>query len=49
MTQADNASSGDLVRACGFVSLIAVLVTACGAEEPAEPEEVVTYNIDSRR
>ncbi len=49
MTQADNASRGTVVRVCGLLMLAAVLITACGTEEPAEPAETITYNVDSSR
>ena len=49
MTHADNASHGAPMRVCGLLSLAAILITACGSEEPAEPLDVVTYNVDSNR
>ena len=49
MIQTDNASYGALKRVCGLLPLAAILVTACGTEEPAEPAEIVTYNVDSSR
>lgn len=49
MKQTDKASKGALIRFCGLLSLATILVTACGKEEPAEPEETVTYNVDSSR
>jgi len=49
MKQTDKASKGALIRVCGLLSLATILVTACGKEQPAEPEETVTYNVDSSR
>ena len=49
MTQTGIASHGARKRVCGLLSLAAILITACGADEPAEPTETVTYNIDSSR
>ena len=49
MTQASNASHGTLMRVGGLLSLAAILITACGIEEPAEPVETVTYNVDASR
>ena len=49
MTQTDNADYGALMRVCGLLSLAAILITACGTEEPAEPAEIVTYNVDTSR
>jgi len=48
MTRADNASYGVLSRVFGLLSL-AAFFAACGAEEPAEPAEANTYNVDSSR
>ncbi len=49
MTQTDNARYGALLRACGLLPLAAVLIAACGTEEPVEPAETVTYNVDASR
>jgi poly(3-hydroxybutyrate) depolymerase len=49
MKQSDKASKGALIRFCGLLSLATILVTACGKEQPAAPEETVTYNVDSSR
>ena len=49
MMQADNTSYGALIRVCGLLPLAAILITACGSEEPAETAKIVTYNVDSRR
>ena len=49
MIQTDNASYGGLKRFCGFLPLAAILITACGGEEPAETAKIVTYNVDSSR
>ncbi len=49
MIQAHNAGYGALMRVCGLLPLAAILITACGTEEPAEPAESVTYNVDSSR
>ena len=49
MIQADTASYGALMRVCGLLPLAAILITACGTEEPAAPAEIVTYNVDSSR
>jgi len=48
MIQTDNASYGGLMRVCGLL-LAAILITACGSEEPAETAKIVTYNVDSSR
>ena len=49
MIQADSVSYGALMRVCGLLPLAAILITACGTEEPAEPEETIAYNVDSSR
>ncbi len=49
MTHANIAGYSTLMRVFGLASLVLFLVTACGSEEPAEPEEKVTYNVDSSR
>ncbi len=49
MKQANKTSYGALMRVCGLLPLAAILIAACGTEEPAEPAEIVTYNVDSRR
>ncbi len=49
MKPADNTSYGALMRACGLLPLAAILITACGSEEVAEPAKSVTYNVDSSR
>jgi predicted peptidase len=49
MIKTDNGCYGALVRVCGLLPLAAVLIAACGAEEPVEPTETVTYNVDSSR
>ncbi len=48
MKRADNTNYVNLMRICGL-PLVATLITACSSEEPAAPEEVVTYNVDSSR
>lgn len=49
MIQAENASNVALIRVCGLLLLTAALITACSTDEPAEPAETVTYNVDSSR
>lgn len=49
MTTADNAGNGTVVRICGLLLLTGILIAACGGEEPAEPTETVTYNVDPSR
>ena len=49
MTRSDNASYGTRMRIFGLLSLAAILISACGKEQPAGSEDTVTYNIDSSR
>ncbi len=49
MKYANVINRGALMRVFGLASLAAILITACGGEEPAAPEETVTYSIDSSR
>ncbi len=49
MKQIDNTSKGVLMRVCGLLPLAAILIAACGTEEPAAPARTATYNVDSSR
>ncbi len=49
MKQADQARYGALIRGCGLLPLAAILITACGTEEPTEPTDTAIYNVDSNR
>ena len=49
MIRIDKDHCGAVARICGLLPLAAILITACGAEEPTEPTETVTYNVDASR
>ena len=49
MIIANNARFGDLMRICGLLPLAAILIAACGTDEPEAPAVSVSYNVDSSR